>query len=193
MFENIIQLIVLFFVIFDPFASFMVFFTATKKMKFKQRFNTAMLAVLIAGVLSLMFLLFGEGVLMLFNTSIDNFRIAGGIILGILGIKMTLGHSLVNIEQNNGNYGKALASVIGTPLLTGPAAISAIIISSSEYGIIQTGFSISVVLIFTLLLLCGSGVVSRYIGKTTSQVISTILGLVTLAWAVDFIRIGLGF
>ncbi|MBS3058412.1 MAG: MarC family protein [Candidatus Diapherotrites archaeon] len=191
MFGNLLQLIVLFFVIFDPLLSAAVFFTASKKMRLRERKKTAFFAVSVAALISFIVLLSGNAILELFNTNINDFRVAGGIILLILGVKMALGVSITNPNQLQKNSSKALAAVIGTPLITGPAAITAIIISTSDYGILQTSTAIAIVLAFTLVLLYALSTRSKMKGETAIQVLSTILGLVTIAWGIDFIRTGL--
>jgi len=142
-------------------------------------------------LISFIVLLSGNAILELFNTNINDFRVAGGIILLILGVKMALGVSITNPNQLQKNSSKALAAVIGTPLITGPAAITAIIISTSDYGILQTSTAIAIVLAFTLVLLYALSTRSKMKGETAIQVLSTILGLVTIAWGIDFIRTGL--
>jgi len=193
MFENLIQLIILFVVIIDPLASFAVFAVATDTMKEGERRRTAILAILVAAVISGLVLLLGEQLLDLFNTDIQNFKVAGGVILLIFGIQMSLGMSLFEVEKKEGNSTAAIASLIATPLLTGPATISTIIITSHDYGIFSTGLAIGIVLAFSAGLLLLSGKISNKIGKMPIQVMSTIMGLITLAWGVMFIRDGLGF
>jgi len=192
MFEQLVQLTVLFFVIFDPLASFVVFLAATKGMKKPDKTHAALLAVLVAASVSAVVLLLGTNLLTLFNTNLDNFRVAGGIVLALLGIKMAMGQSLANVEKVKGSA-EAIASVIGTPLLTGPAAISAIIISSSDYGMVTTAAAVGIVLVLTLLLLVMADRAYKAIGKTGVQVMSTLLGLITLAWGVGFVLTGLGW
>jgi multiple antibiotic resistance protein len=119
-------------------------------------------------------------------------RVAGGVILGILGIKMALGHSLTDTEKIRGNS-KALASIIASPLMTGPAAITTIIITAHDYGMLLTGIPMSVVLLLSLAILYASSWVVKRIGETSIQVMSTMMGLITIAWAVMFIKTGLGF
>lgn len=190
MFEVLLQLVVLFFVIFDPFASLMVFIVASANMDKKERRITASLAVLVAAILSFLVLLFGQNLLNLFSTNIDEFRIAGGIILGILGVKMTLGLPLTHMDEVKNSSGRAIASIIGTPLLTGPAAITAIIITVNDYGKFVTGIAIAIVLGLSALIFCLAHIINK-LGKTTIQVTSTILGLITLAWGVKMITNGL--
>ncbi len=188
--QTLLQLVILFFVIFDPLASLIVFIAASSGMSLKERRLTATLAVLVAATLSLLVLLLGQNLLSLFSTTIDEFRIAGGIILGILGVKMALGLPLTHLEDAKNNSGRAIASVIGTPLLTGPAAITAIIIAVNDYGRIRTGAAIAIVLGITALIFCYSHFVNK-LGKTTIQVMSTTLGLVTLAWGVKLVANGI--
>jgi multiple antibiotic resistance protein len=162
-------------------------------MSHKNRIKTAILAISVAVGISLVCLLFGRRLLTLFNTDINAFKVAGGIILGILGVKMSLGQAITDSDKIEGKSGKAIASLIATPLLTGPAAISTIIITSQDYGIPLTGIAILVVLIFTGVLFTQAARIRKFTGKTAIQVLSTIMGLITLSWSIMFIRAGLGF
>lgn len=185
----LVQLIILFFVIIDPFASFVVFLTATKSMTEKEKKHIAFYAIVVAVGLSFLVLLLGNALLELFSTTLDEFRIAGGIVLCILGIKMVLGKSITD-ENLKDRSGRAIASIIGTPLLTGPAAITAILVSTADYGRIVTGIALAVVLLLTALLFLRAYKVGKVLGFTGIQVLSTLLGLITLAWGVKFITIG---
>ena len=191
MVDPFFQLLILFFVIFDPLASFVIFTVATSSMQEKERRRTATIAVIVAATISFLVLLFGQGLLQLFNMDIKEFQVAGGIVLGILGLKMVLGYSLVDVERVKGDSTWAIASIIGTPLLTGPAAITSIIISASNYGKMVTGLAVGMVLVGTAILFYNTKRANRIMGRTTIQVISTILGLITLAWGVKYILQGI--
>ncbi|MFA6073239.1 MAG: MarC family protein [Candidatus Woesearchaeota archaeon] len=192
--DGLIQLIVLFFVIFDPLASAMVFVSATRNMKSKDMVKVGIYATLVAMSVSAIFLLFGNTFLTLFNTDMNDIKIAGGILLGILGVKMALGYNIVEDETKSGNSSNmAVASLIGTPLLTGPAAITTILITTHDYGMLSTGIAIFAVLLFAGLIFFILSKFAHKIKQTPIQVISTILGLITLAWGINFIRTGLGF
>lgn len=196
--KEIIQLIVLFFVIFDPLLSGMVFISATKSMDYRHRLKIGIYATLVAMLISAIFLIFGNSFLSLFSTNINDIKIAGGILLAILGLKMSLGYELAGNndkkdKDKNASSHIGIASLIGTPLLTGPAAITTIIISTTDFGIVNTGIAV-----FTVLLIAGLifMILSKFpekISPVPLQVTSTILGLITLAWGIEFIRTGLGF
>ena len=192
MVEPFFQLLILFFVIFDPLASFVLFTVATSSMQEKERKRTALIAVMVAAGISFLVLLFGQGLLQLFSMNMTEFQVAGGIVLGVLGLKMVLGYSLVDVEKVKGDSSWAIASIIGTPLLTGPAAIMSIIVSASDYGKIVTGLAVGIVLLGTVILFYNTKRLNVILGRTTVQVISTILGLITLAWGVKYVLQGIG-
>jgi multiple antibiotic resistance protein len=105
---------------------------------------------------------------------------------------MAMGHSLSSIDSSKNSSAKAIAAIIGTPLLTGPAAITAIIISTNDYGAMITGSAVGIVLGVTAIMLYQANLISKALGPTSIQVMSTIMGLITVAWGVKFIRVGLG-
>ena len=184
----LIQLIVLFLVIFDPLASLTVFVSTTKDKSHIDRHKIALLSVFVAGSISFFVLLFGESLLEIFSTTIQDFKIAGGIILVILGINMTLGKSITSEDKMNGSSAPAIASIIGTPVLAGPASITTIIITSHDYSTFLTGLAIAIVLVVTGLLFWYAHKIHALLGNTGEKVMSSILGLVTIAWGVKFIR-----
>lgn len=192
MFENIVQLTILFLVIFDPMVGMVVFTAATKSMSERDRRATALLAVGVATLISYLVLLLGNALLDLFGITLSQFKIAGGVILFILGVEMALGYPLTNPESTKESSTAAIASIIATPLLTGPAAMTAIIVTSRDYGFADAAAAIGIVLLLSLMLLILAARIHRSIGKTPIQVLSTILGLVTVAWGVKFILGGLG-
>ncbi len=193
MMEALPQLVVLFFVIFDPMASFAVFTVATAEMRPSERRRTAAYTILSAAGLSYAILIIGEPLLHLFSVSISDFKTAGGIVLGAFGLQMSLGHSLGGGELKASGSAHAIAAIIATPLLTGPAAITAIIASVADFGIAVTGAAVTIVLLLTAGLFClPSGFIKR-VGKTPIQFLTVILGMITLAWGVRFVKEGLGF
>ena len=191
MIDSFFQLLILFFVIFDPLASFVIFTVATSSMQKKERQRTATIAVVVAATVSFLVLFLGQGLLELFNMTIKEFQVAGGIVLAILGLKMVLGYSLVEVERVKGDSTWAIASIIGTPLLTGPAAIMSIIVSASNYGKMVTGLAVGIVLLGTAILFYNAKRANRIFGRTMIQVLSTILGLITLAWGVKYVLQGI--
>ena len=104
---------------------------------------------------------------------------------------MVLGESLINTYDKKDSSARALASIIATPLITGPATIFTIIIASSDYGKMMTGLAVGIVLLITAMLFLLSNKVKKILGDTATQVTTTILGLVTLSWGVKLIILGI--
>lgn len=193
MMEALPQLVVLFFVIFDPLASFAVFTVATAEMSPPERRRTAAQTVLAAAVLSYAILFIGEPLLHIFSVSLSDFKIAGGIVLGIFGLQMSLGHAPGAGGPKATGSAPAIAAIIATPLLTGPAAITAIIASAADFGLVATGAAVTIVLLLTAALFCVPGGFIQRLGGTPVQFLTVILGMITLAWGVRFVKEGLGF
>jgi multiple antibiotic resistance protein len=191
--EQLVQLVILFTVIIDPLSSFAVFTSSTAAMTPAEKKRTALYAVLAAAAMSYAILLVGEPLLHLFSVSISDFKIAGGIILAIFGVQMTLGQSMSQNGIKQGASVPAVAAIIATPLLTGPAAITAIIGAVNDQGMLVTGLAITVVMAITAVMFALPTSVVNRIGKTPIQFMSVIMGMITLAWGIRFIKDGLGF
>ena len=185
-----IQAFVLLLMIMDPLVSIAAFLTMTKKIKEKEKKSIATKAVLVAAIPFFIFLVFGSLALTLLNVDIGTFKAAGGVVLLILGIQYALGVSLPKDKEKTSD-GSAIAAVIGTPLITGPATISAVIILTNDYGNVVTAVSgIAALFVVWVTLMLGSRI-SRLLGRTGMSVLSTMMGLVSIAWGVSFIKEGL--
>jgi multiple antibiotic resistance protein len=190
--ESLVQLVILFTVIIDPLSSFAVFTASTAAMTPAEKRRTALYAVLAAAAMSYAILFIGAPLLSLFSVSISDFKIAGGIILAIFGVQMTLGQSLGG-KIKEGASVPATAAIIATPLLTGPAAITAIIAAVNDSGMLVTGLAVTIVMGITAVMFSLPTSVVNRIGKTPIQFMSVIMGMITLAWGIRFIKDGLGF
>ncbi|MBN1275564.1 MarC family protein [Candidatus Woesearchaeota archaeon] len=192
MLESLLQLTILFVVIIDPLLSMMFFVTHTKGMSKSEKVDTAFKAIAFAVAICALFLVFGDGLLRLFSIELDHFRVAGGIILCILGVKMSLGLTFKNNVEDSSEK-NVVAAIIATPLISGPACITTILVSSVDYGRLVTGIALGIVLLLTaILLLIGARSNIRKVGEVGIKMTTTILGLVTLGWGVSFIMSGLG-
>jgi multiple antibiotic resistance protein len=186
-----VQAFVLLIVIMDPLLSMAAFLSMTKGLNKKERDLCAAKAVVVAAVPLFLFLLAGNVLLTIMKVDIETFKAAGGLILVLLGIQLSLGISFLKEENSEDMHDtSAIASVIGTPLITGPATISAAIILGNEFGIGVTAVAgIGALLVIWLVLMAGA-LMYKYLGRTGIRVLSTMMGLVTIAWGVAFIKAG---
>jgi len=186
-----IQAFVLLLVIMDPLVSMAAFLSMTKDLDKRQRNMVATKAAVVAAVPLFLFLVFGNVLLEIMKVDIQTFKAAGGLILVLLGVQLSLGVSFRKSEGDEDPRDvSAIASVIGTPLITGPATISATIMLANEFGMVVTGIAgVAALAVIWITLMAGS-LVYRYLGHTGIRVLSTMMGLVTIAWGVAFLKSG---
>ncbi|MEI8364184.1 MAG: MarC family protein [archaeon] len=192
MFLTYFLLVPLFFVIIDPIRSFVYFFLHTNKLNKLERKKIGFLAIIIASLILIIFVILGESFLELIHININVFRIAGGIMVSLLGLNII---GIVNRQasQYKLNDDVSIATVIASPLIAGPAAITTTIISVVDYGKIVTLISILTVIIIVLILFLISIRFSKIFDNSIIlfKISSIILGLITFSNGIKFIMIGL--
>src|SRR3989344_1925634 len=172
------------FVLLNPIASFPFLLQA-----YKEKLDVKMVAVksvIAAFVIGIIMVLIGPFLFSLFGITLDSFRVAGGVVLFVLGIDMVRRGE--EEEEETGNDG--ITTIIATPLLTGPATISFLTIKSYEMG--TTALISNVVAGFLLV-----GIVfflfSLIVPKVNIKIVSIaskIMGLFVTAVAIEMIAKG---
>jgi multiple antibiotic resistance protein len=149
----------------------------------------------------------GLGLLTFFGISMPAFRIAGGVILFVLGLKMVNDDFTASFAQAAEAEGDTRTYVrrhierlivpFAMPLLIGPGAISTVIIYASqakEFGLPGTALGIGAILavaVATLLSFLATPLISRLLGKIGLSIIVRVLGLILCAMAVQFLLAGI--
>lgn len=174
-------------IILDPFLGMITFLALTRKMSERERAEQAFLAVFVAFALLVIFLFGGQALFALLGISFSSFMVAGGVILLLLGIEDILGLQFSKREANT----KAIAVVIGTPLLCGPGAITSIIVLAQRYGYFVPFIALVSALVVTWILLLFAQKVAALLGERIVEVLSRVLGLLLSAIAVEFVKEGI--
>jgi multiple antibiotic resistance protein len=211
---NLVELGVNFFIalfaLIDPIGNVPIFATATSGATNPQRRRVALyIALFITGFLAF-FYLSGLALLEFFGISISAFRIAGGILLFLLGLDMTRSDFMTSFADGGpaadsmdvkGYARKRFERLIvpfAMPLLIGPGAISTVIIQASEaeklgFAGTLTGLGvIGAIGLATLASFMLTGPISRALGPIGMAIVVRVLGLVLCAMAVQFIIAGVG-
>ncbi|MEM2908292.1 MAG: MarC family protein [Candidatus Hadarchaeales archaeon] len=175
------------FVIMSPFTSLPIFISLTKDMGEGQKALAASHAVGTAAIVLFAFLFFGRAILSAFGINFHSLKIAGGILLMILGIEIVLGLSPAKYGLK---YSPAI-SLIGTPLLTGPGVIVTTMILVQEYGYLVTSVASIASLVASWFILWCSRYISRLLGKYGLEIVSRVMGLLLVAVAVEFMLTGI--
>lgn len=179
-----IALIVQLFVLINPFSSFPVLFSAYQnKMNVKK---IAVSASVLALVIAIIICLFGSDLFGFFGITIDSFRIAGGICLLLLGLDTIRDKE----KKPVADHVDGLISILATPLLTGPATISFIIIKSIEIGKVPllSNIILTFILVGIIFILFSYSV--KRINIRVIEISSKVLGLFLTAMAIELISVG---
>jgi len=188
MIAELVNAFIVFLVIMDPFSSLPTFLSLTKNMKNSARANAAKKAILVAALPIIFFTITGTWILDLLSISITSFKIAGGIVLALLGLELVMGFSFSKEKRNDA---LSAAVVIGIPLITGPAVITTSILFSKQIGILQTILPAMAALAVVWTILRASNIISRFLGKQGIEIVSRIMGLLLVAIGISFIQHGI--
>jgi multiple antibiotic resistance protein len=175
------------FVIMDTLGNVPIFMVFTDKYSPKHRLQSANEAFYVATLILLLFLFFGMGILNLFNISLNDFKIGGGILILLIGLKICLGIHLK--EERAKSYDIAIVPM-ATPLIVGPGTITTTIILVQQYGYFIPLLAALANLLFTWFALRNTELLFRIFGKQGSDAISRLMGLIILAIGVSFITSG---
>jgi len=187
--ENIFKLsqsIIALFVIIDPLGNLPIFMGLTDGMDAKQRRDTFMEALYVGFLLLMLFVLAGTGILSMFMINLNDFKIAGGILLLVISIYMLRGHF---VQINKGDDVGAVP--LGCPLLVGPGAITTAIVLMGMYGMWITITAVAINFLISGLILYFGNRIYQMLGRTGSQIIAKVMAIILAAIAVKFIREGI--
>ena len=187
--SQLITAFITLFVIIDPFTSTPVFFSMTLKKSAAEKFEAAKTAVFVASAALFAFMLVGPFLFKLIGIELQHFKIAGGIVLFIIGLeyvlKITLPREKAETKVDLG------VVVIGVPLITGPGALTASVVLVSTVGLPITAMAAALVMITTFIILLLAPKIMALLGETGSEVFSRIMGLLLASIAVNMILTGL--
>ncbi|EDL49569.1 MarC family protein [Erythrobacter sp. SD-21] len=189
------------FVVIDPPGCAPIYAGLTKGATTALRRNMAIRATLIAGVILLIFALFGEQLLGALHIDLDSFRIAGGLMLFWIAFEMVFEKRTQRREERAEKVA-ATPEVedvsifpMAIPMLAGPGAIAAIMLLMNEaQDLTQTVTvlgALASVLIITMLALMAAGPIMRLFGDKVEAAITRVLGVLLAALAAQYVIDGL--
>ena len=195
------------FALIDPVGNVAVFAASTVGASGRQRAQIALYISLVVMAFLTFFYFSGLSLLAFFGISLPAFRIAGGVILLVLGLEMMRDDFTAGFAQAAEEGGPSGAYVrhrvermivpFAMPLLIGPGAISTVIIYASQarqYGLGGAAIglaAIAAVSAATLLAFLATPLITRILGKIGLSIVVRVLGLILCALAVQFLLSGL--
>ena len=194
------------FSIINPVSGVMAFISMTSNMKEEDKNYVAKRSAVIACIMAILFIIFGDYILIFFSITVDSLRVAGGILLFLVGMDMlfarTSRESITSEELSDAVHRENISIFpMAMPMLTGPGAITTIILyvtkGIEDYHINMETVKLievaAVLLIFliTFLIFRYSDYFRKVVGMTGMLVMTRLMGLFLGAIAVGFITDGI--
>lgn len=197
---NLSSAFVILFATLGPIETAVLFASLAAGTPASERRHIAMRAIGVAGTVLIVFALGGGLMLAALHVSLSAFRIAGGVLLFLQALTLTFASpGLSSITPNERREAEAAADIavfpLAFPLIAGPGSLSAVVLlmGRSPSWIESAGVLavLLVLLAITLAALLLSDRISRTLGKTGTDVIGRLSGLLLAALAVQFVIDGL--
>jgi multiple antibiotic resistance protein len=188
------------FVLVDPVAAVPTFLAMTGGSDRKRRRHMAVRAAWTCFGVLLLFSLAGTFIFRMFGITLAAFKIAGGLILGIIGLDMlNAKRSPTKETPGDTEEGAEKEDVgiipLGIPMLAGPGSISSVMVLMSQnqdwpHALVVVG-AIALTAAVAFLILAAADRVSSYLHETGIRILTRMMGLLLTAIAVQFVLNGL--
>jgi multiple antibiotic resistance protein len=196
MLEKLFHDLVTLFVVVNPIGVVPLFVAVAGHESAAARRRIAGQAIIISAVILLAFIAIGQIVLEALGIDLASFRIAGGLVLLVIALRMVLADTQTASDTDAPRRANVAVFPVAMPFIAGPASIMAVVLltDNNVYTVWQqaeTAVLLLLVLAFTYACLVGAELVQRLLGPTGANVISRIMGLILAALAVQSILTGL--
>ncbi|MDR3508599.1 MAG: MarC family protein [Caulobacteraceae bacterium] len=207
--ELSVNFFVALFALIDPIGNVALFAAATVGATAAGRRRLALYIALFALIFLTVIYFSGLAILQFFGVSMPAFRIAGGILLFLLGLDMAKDDFTARFAEeavagdpplSTSAYARQrferLVVPFAMPLLIGPGAISTVVIYASEAKPFGWQGAAAGVGVLTLVCVCivaafwMASVISKALGRLGMTIVVRVLGLILCAMAVQFIIAG---
>jgi multiple antibiotic resistance protein len=170
-----------------------------------QRRNMAIKAALVAGLILLVFALFGEDLLGALHIELESFRIAGGIMLFLIALDMVFEKRTQRREERAEKVRAAHAQTpeiedvaifpMAMPMIAGPGSIATVMLlmgtaKGTEGTLVVLGALAAVIVLTALALLLAAPLI-RLLGASVESAITRLLGVMLGALAAQYVIDGL--
>lgn len=196
-FGDVIKYFISFWAVIDPIGTIPVYIEATKRFDKETKRKVAIKAPLIATVILLFFISFGQILLEYMHISLAAFQVSGGVVLFLFALTMIFGESKPESEIHLiKDYKHVTVFPIAVPSIASPGAIMAAVLLTDNYKYaVLDQFYIAlimcIVLVITMVLLLLAAKVQKWIGETGILILSKIMGLILASIAVESVLTGL--
>lgn len=191
------------FVIVDPPGCAPIFATLTQGTSKAHRRAMAFKSVFVASIILYGFAFVGEWLFSKLGISLDALRIAGGIMLFIIGLNMVFEKRTEKREDRAEDLLEDIEDPedisvfpMGIPMIAGPGTMASLLLmlKGNDVGVsgeIAVMVALAAVLIITLISFLLAGGLIKLMGKSFTNVLTRVLGVLLATLAAQFILDGL--
>lgn len=181
-FKQILSVSLILFSVIDILGSIPIIVNLRKKVGHIQSEK----ATLAAGALMILFLLAGKSILNLFGIGVEDFAIAGALIIFAVGAEMILGIELFKPDPEAGTGASIVP--IAFPLIAGAGTLTTILTLKAEFEQINIAIGILLNLILVYAVLKSTTWLENKLGKTGLDILRRIFGIILLSIAVKIFK-----
>jgi multiple antibiotic resistance protein len=177
------------FVAIDVFMLLPIFITFTEGLSTQGVRRVINQSLLTALLISLFFVILGDVIFRLIGITVDDFKIAGGLVLLVIAVR-----EIVNASgtKNVDVEGKSVGVVpIGVPMIVGPALLTTLIMLLQQYGFLYTLFSLLLNLFIVWILFKKAIYVINVLGQNGVRAVSKLMAILLASIAVMMMRVGI--
>ncbi|PKG56989.1 hypothetical protein CXF83_18940 [Shewanella sp. Choline-02u-19] len=170
-----------FFAIMNPIANTTVFAGLTASMSKSEQTKTAIKSLTITFIIIVLFSLLGKSIFNLFGITLPALRIAGGILVFLVGYHMLHGKSSKLHTAAADSESDIAVSPLAVPLLAGPGTIATAMNYSAAGGwgeITVTVLAFAALCIITFICFVFSSKIIAAIGENGLSIVTRLMGLI---------------
>lgn len=184
--KEILSVTLILFSVIDIFGSIPIVINLRKKVGHIQSGK----ATIVAGVLMVTFLIVGKSILSLFGIDVEDFAIAGALIIFAIGAEMILGIEIFKTDPEASSTSTSIVP-IAFPLIAGAGTLTTILTLKAEYG--QANIAIGIILNLGIIyvVLKSTNFIERKLGKTGLDILRRIFGIILLSIAIKIFKTNL--
>ncbi len=200
--KHIVEAAITFLVVLDPIGNVPLFLGATRGRSAAEVRRIASKAILVSAAILIFFIVLGKILFEYLGIGLHAFRIAGGLVLFVVALRMILEAALEGVDPREGesgrNPGAGDPSVfpLALPYIAGPGMIMAVVLQTdravyapAEQAVIACVLLVTLAVTWAILL--GAAFFQRLLGKTGIDVVTRIMGMILAALAVQTILMGI--
>ena len=188
------------FAVINPLGITPIFVAMTEKYDSETRSKIARKGIITGSMILIVFTLLGSIIFQFYGITVEAFQIMGGVIFFRSGMRMLdakVGRSrTTESEREEFKDTEEIAiSPIGVPLITGPGAITGVVILSckapTNFSVLVLLFSVIISMFIFYFILKAGNYIGQKIGIAGMRVIERMMGLILMVIAVQFIINGI--